>query len=230
MWVTSHTGKGTNPKLLGTIPMAGTKQITLRGAAHSKLREVMPKRRESQGGGSELWSALKGMHDRGMACNRIKTKLSSGAPSIHKFSLTLAMCLFWSVRRRKLQKAQGKLPEWPNGFHNSRTWATAARLICAGSLLLLFKIGSFEKEIVSFRGSGLEPRLPSLLPILRPVTYPLCAYNVYPWQITCMIDIRRQNASAPGRALLIRTCSFVRGSCEQESSAAHFSLWDSLTA
>lgn len=44
MRITSHTGKGNIPKLLGIIPMSGTKQITLRGAAHSKLRKVMSKK------------------------------------------------------------------------------------------------------------------------------------------------------------------------------------------
>lgn len=193
MWITSHTGKGKNPKSLGIIPMAGTKQITLRAQQIVNFGRWCPKKTgwERQQDGSELWSMLKGMHDQGMACNRIKTKLSSGAPSIHKFSSTSAKCLFLSVRRRKLQKAQDKLLEWQNGFHHSRVagmvWAPVARLICAGSLLRLLLIGRYENEIVSFRESGLEPRLPSLLPIWHPVTYPLCAYSVYPWQFTCMI-------------------------------------------
>lgn len=178
---------------VGIIPMAGTKQITLRGAAYSKLRKVMPKRnglREpTRWHKASKW--LKGMHDQGMACNRIKTKLSSGAPSIHTFSSTSAKCLFWSVRRRKLQKAQVKAPrmaEWLSPFKSgwdglsNRHSADFCRPSSAP-----FLIGSYENEIVSSRESGLGPRLPSLLLIVRPVTYPLCAYSVYPWQITCMI-------------------------------------------
>lgn len=194
MWITSHTGKGKNPKLLGIIPMAGTKQITLRGAAHSKLRKVMPKKKRAERANEVAQSfevcsrvcLIRGWHATGLKPNsRQELFLFISSPRLQQ-----NVC-FGACDCRKLQKAQEKLPEWQNGFHHSRVagrvWATAARLICAASLLLLSLIGSHENEIVPFRESGPEPQLPSLLLILRPVTYPLCAYSVYPWQITCMI-------------------------------------------
>lgn len=145
MLVTSHTGKGNDPKLLGIIPMAGTKQITLRAAAHSKLREVMSKRnglREP----TRWLRALKyaqGYARSGDGCNRIKSKLSSGPHSTRKFSSTLAKCLFWGVRHKELKTSSrnGRM-----AFTTSRVagsvWAIAG-VLCRQSFAP-FLIGNYE--------------------------------------------------------------------------------------
>lgn len=96
-------------------------------------------------------------------------------------------------------------------------------LICAGSLLLLFELGVTEIKLFPSENLARSHDFPPCcwFYALSHIHYVLTVFTL---QKSRVWYIRRQNDSAPGSTLLIRTLSDVRGACEWQSSATDFSL------